>query len=66
MFQSRTGWMALVLAAVGTLTTADMMPLVSELLVAAIGPEKAHLIGVALAVVGGVVAKMSDPKPPAP
>jgi multisubunit Na+/H+ antiporter MnhG subunit len=66
VFQSRTGWISVLVSTIGILTAVDVMPLVSEALVATVGPAKAHTAGVVIALVGVVVAKLSDPKKTAP
>lgn len=65
MFQSRTGWVAVLLTVIGALTATDVMPLLSAFLTETVGPQAAHAAGALLGVLGAVVAKLSEPKPPA-
>ena len=64
MFKARTGWIAVLVTLVGALTATDVMPLISGLLEDTIGPEAAHTIGALLVLVGVIVARFSDPRPP--
>lgn len=64
MFQSRTGWLAVLIAVVGALTAADVMPLLSAFLTDALGPKVAHTVAACLTLLGTVVAKLSQPAPP--
>lgn len=66
MFQSRTGWAAVVVTVIGALTAVDVMPLLSTFLTDAIGADLAHKIGAFLSFLGVVVAKLSAPKADAP
>lgn len=61
MFQSKTGWVAVLVSVIGALTAADVMPVLSAFLADALGPKVAHLIGAALTLVGTVTAKLSQP-----
>lgn len=65
MFQSRTGWVAVLITVVGALTAVDVFPLLSAFLTETVGPEIAHRIGAALTLIGAVVAKLSQPAPKA-
>jgi hypothetical protein len=44
----------------GALTAVDVMPLVSAFLTEAVGAKIAHAVGLALTLVGAVVAKVSQ------
>ncbi|MFN8995510.1 MAG: hypothetical protein ACK5X3_17850 [Pseudomonadota bacterium] len=65
MFQSKTGWLAVLVSILGVLTTADVLPLVSAFLTETVGARTAHTIGALLALIGTVIAKMSQAAPPA-
>lgn len=66
MFQSKTGWAAVVLAVLGALTAADILPMVSAALSDLLGQKVAHSVGAVLALLGAVVAKLSQPAPTPP
>lgn len=63
MFQSRTGWLAVLVSLIGVLTAADVMPLVSQLLTDTLGASIAHGVGLFLTLLGTVVAKLSSAAP---
>lgn len=64
MFQSKTGWLAVLVAVIGALTAADIMPLLSAVLSETFGAKVAHSVGAALSLVGAVVAKLAQHAPP--
>jgi hypothetical protein len=66
VFQSRTGWAAVAVTIIGTLTAADVMPLLSAFLLDAFGAKVAHGIGAALTLAGAITAKLSAPAPASP
>jgi hypothetical protein len=64
VFQSKTGWGAVLLTILGALTAADVLPLVSAFLTEAVGEKAAHAFGLVLTIAGAVVAKLSHSTPP--
>lgn len=62
MFQSRTGWLGVLVSLIGVLTAADVMPLVSQLLTDTLGAQVSHGVGLFLSLLGTVVAKLSSPE----
>jgi uncharacterized membrane protein len=64
VFQSKTGWLAVLVSILGVLTTADVLPLVSAFLTETVGARTAHTIGALLALIGTVIAKLSQAAPP--
>lgn len=62
MFQSRTGWLGVLVSIIGVLTAADVMPLVSQLLTDTLGASVSHGVGLFLSLLGTVVAKLSSPE----
>ncbi len=66
MFRSTTGWVAVLVTLIGTLTATDVMPLVSAFLLDTFGAKVAHTVGALLALVGTITAKLSAPKADAP
>lgn len=66
MFRNRTGWAAVAVTVVGTLTAVDVMPLLSSFLSDTFGAKIAHGVGALLTLAGAITAKLSAPKADAP
>lgn len=65
MFQSRTGWIAVLVSIIGALTAADVMPLLTAFLIDTVGESAARSIGIALTLLSAITAKLSAPTKPA-
>lgn len=61
MFQSKTGWVAVAVSIVGALTAADVMPLLTAVLIDTVGESAARSIGIALTLLSAITAKLSAP-----
>ena len=59
MFSSKTGWFAVVLVFLGTVTAANVIPAETAFIAAKFGPDAAQAFGLLVTLVSAFVAKLA-------